>query len=681
MKNDTIDQFLLRKHRDYSSVESRKKVLSDTFRNNNDFYRQEKDFEIRCDADRNRIQRRTRAAENNMDKALSLYEKYCPQIDDVFYPAEDYAEIAAAPLYGYDDLEKAYDLMLGASYWILDELHRCGKIPQAILLFENDPDVDPEAVICSDVSYSYETVSGILHILKHRNDDCKGYRSRQDMKRIWMDELTARSRHHQSVPSRNRYEDLLKLIPQERKQKAVDLFRRKAEEAFVLYLKCRKGIARKQDKASMQVDRFLHRVKNNEVYQDGNKASPVMMSKEKFNRKCMNILEEYKGIQRFIDQYEDLGNEVRFLQNSMSRTLGEKADLIFNELDEESRNLLSQFQTEDPFAICFACLYLIDMDDDLPWMYFPCTSILSRAGMSLPWYGTEYDETTDLMHEWKEGDPVVQELPDLNQAAYLEKDSEDEESDYCIPVTLNQIIYELCGDRFPADTDHFGLLEKQLDQYNLNEKERLFVLTACIAMHAADHQIDYSPFFSDFLESFHQEKKTEESSQSMKEMIRDQKQELEALHATAHRLQKMYAEQCRKYQTLEKERDEDTQELAELREIFFTMNNGSEKEESSGIHLPYEVRQITTVFGGHPTWQKEIVKQLHGNIRFIDTNKGYDEHIIRNSECIWLQTNAMSHSDFYKIVNAARTHHIPFHYFQYASAMKCAQQVAEKDRG
>lgn len=42
---------------------------------------------------------------------------------------------------------------------------------------------------------------------------------------------------------------------------------------------------------------------------------------------------------------------------------------------------------------------------------------------------------------------------------------------------------------------------------------------------------------------------------------------------------------------------------------------------------------------------------------------------------------AISHSAYYKIMDTVRTHNIPVHYFSYASAEKCAEQLALFDVG
>ena len=53
--------------------------------------------------------------------------------------------------------------------------------------------------------------------------------------------------------------------------------------------------------------------------------------------------------------------------------------------------------------------------------------------------------------------------------------------------------------------------------------------------------------------------------------------------------------------------------------------------------------------------------------------------MIFHADVIWLQANAMSHGDYHKIMNAARTYGADAQYFSYASAEKCAEQLANYD--
>ncbi len=96
--------------------------------------------------------------------------------------------------------------------------------------------------------------------------------------------------------------------------------------------------------------------------------------------------------------------------------------------------------------------------------------------------------------------------------------------------------------------------------------------------------------------------------------------------------------------------------------------------------FPYEVVKDTVVFGGHETWLKAIRPMLTGNIRFVDKDMVFDSDIIRHADILWIQTNAISHKQYYRIIAAARQYQKPVRYFTYASAVKCAVQLMEEDR-
>lgn len=122
-------------------------------------------------------------------------------------------------------------------------------------------------------------------------------------------------------------------------------------------------------------------------------------------------------------------------------------------------------------------------------------------------------------------------------------------------------------------------------------------------------------------------------------------------------------------------------ELADLREIVFNRESIEEEQaapETADV-FPYEVQKDTLIFGGHDTWEKAIKPMLTGNVRFISKDLTFDTAIIRHVEVIWVQTNAISHTQYYRVVDTARQYKKPVRYFTNASAEKCAMQVVEND--
>ena len=168
-----------------------------------------------------------------------------------------------------------------------------------------------------------------------------------------------------------------------------------------------------------------------------------------------------------------------------------------------------------------------------------------------------------------------------------------------------------------------------------------------------------------------------------------QQEELDALKAENERLKRMAYEADRETRTLRREYEtllrtsqREHQEVAELREILFHQENQQEPEldeAEEAVALPYTVRHTTVVFGGHDSWARAIKPMLAGDIRFVDRGMLPEASLIRHAEMVWLQPNSISHAFFYKIIKNVRTYHIPFHYFKFASAEKCARQLAGVD--
>lgn len=83
------------------------------------------------------------------------------------------------------------------------------------------------------------------------------------------------------------------------------------------------------------------------------------------------------------------------------------------------------------------------------------------------------------------------------------------------------------------------------------------------------------------------------------------------------------------------------------------------------------------IFGGHPTWINGVKGWLV-NARFFNDGDLHSLDVIRNADEIWIQSNAISHSFYGKVLDAARVNKVPVQYFKYAGVLKCIEQVKFK---
>ena len=85
------------------------------------------------------------------------------------------------------------------------------------------------------------------------------------------------------------------------------------------------------------------------------------------------------------------------------------------------------------------------------------------------------------------------------------------------------------------------------------------------------------------------------------------------------------------------------------------------------------------VFGGHDSFLREIRQKLP-DITYVSTRLyNFDPNIIRNADVVWIQNNAISHPQYWRVVRISKIYGVQIRYFAYASAEKCAEMLAEWD--
>lgn len=129
------------------------------------------------------------------------------------------------------------------------------------------------------------------------------------------------------------------------------------------------------------------------------------------------------------------------------------------------------------------------------------------------------------------------------------------------------------------------------------------------------------------------------------------------------------------------EASSERQELIDLRELVFYQTSGQEPkpETSQRIHFPYQARQRTVVFGGSDNWLKAI-RPLLPDVNFVRRDISPNAELIRRADVIWVQTNYIAHSYYYKVAEIARNSDVPIRYFTCTNAVRCAERLASADR-
>ena len=402
-----------------------------------------------------------------------------------------------------------------------------------------------------------------------------------------------------------------------------------------------------------------------------------------------------------IDSFDEESSELAIEVNKMAfmshrLSIAPRAR-VERDYGAEIADAVSELSISDPFAICFALLYLLDTGSDLPWLYFPGIAVMECAGAMLPWANAEYDELDDP-HWAQYYDPEsgecpqpVKNPPELADWYRLDYHNNTSDPDAQYRTNLAQIVYEATGGIMPRDVHRYDDLLGHLRHFGVRAKKLQIPLLYCMLLlgegthRSEDWRMEFG-FPEPEPEKPQRPVENDEQETPGHELLMEQitalKRENEMLRRNAHDAERGGRELRKQYDELVRRAQREHQELSELREILFCRENDLEPEmedDASDVAFPYTVRRTTVIFGGHDTWTKAIRPMLAGDIRFIDRGMRPDANLIRHAGAVWIQTNSLSHANYYKIINIIRTHGITLHYFKYVSAEKCAVQLAVED--
>lgn len=680
----------------------------------------------RTDFDSNRIKRRIKAAAAYASRVREQVQDICPDIPDLFSIEEEWAHINSLPVTSYDTQEGEMYLVLAAAIWMLDHIKQNGKIREAIDILPNGEDILEEVYIPNiyDSVHQYEVIASMVYAIEHRNDDCvlpgqtrarRRGKAEDKLARCFTDFFTTADTHRQDVPSRQRFEALLQMIRREDIEQAVSGFEAAIFDWTRRYFRCRAVYCEKEKELSERRDQFIESMEETMkgfMFGPSRKPQDFPFAKkepprlpepmsapktglDKFLPDSSRLMDFRDRIERFEEESHELDTEANKLAFVSRRLCTDPYAKVERDYGAEVADAISGFSVADPYAMCFALLYLLDSGSDLPWLYYPGTVVVECAGAMLPWYGPEYDELDDEhWAQYYDPEEYVKSRPEKNPPELadwyrLDYRNNTSDIDFQTRVNLAQIVYEATGGIMPRDLHRYDDKLKLLRHYGVTGKKTQIPLLYCMTLlgegmfRSESRIIPYEPPEETDEESQAGDTDTERIDSGQSEQLAALKREIDRLKRAAYEAERESRELRKQHDALLQRTQREHQELSELREILFNRENELEaefSEETSDIALPYTVRRTTVVFGGHDTWSKAIRPLLAGDIRFVDRGMRPDADLIRHAGVVWIQPNSLSHANYYKIINTIRTHRIPLHYFKFVSAEKCAAQLALEDQ-
>lgn len=367
----------------------------------------------------------------------------------------------------------------------------------------------------------------------------------------------------------------------------------------------------------------------------------------------------------------------------------------------EIRQIMEGFTVDDPYETCFAFLCMVEAGSDLPWLYSPALAVLIAAASKLPWYmaapgipglyeichedgeADVNDESFDLATSWgpyekRAGLYELQYRPDIMPHPL------DPEGPYRA-VNMPQMVFGLTGLIMPRHVSISGKAAEALTRAGIPAAEipvweQYLHLVEEFQM---GRFLIENNLLAGMMENATENAEAEdlaalqEMSKRVQELERQLSQAKDALHTAEKAVKAGQAELTQAKAETSSER----QELIDLRELVFYQTSGQEPEQEAEqeIQFPYQVKRRTVVFGGSDNWLKAIRPLLPG-VNFVRRDISPNADLIRRADIVWVQTNYIAHSYYYKVAEIARNSDVPIRYFTCTNAARCAERLAAADR-
>lgn len=671
-------------------------------------------------------------AEAVHEKYADMYPRLC--VEDVFFDIN-----FLCTLFTHDILGGAYYFTYAMALWILDELFQRGKIGDAIrylpdYVYEDDVNMPS----FEDSCHNRKLIARMIYVIENR--DSKNIGKHDDG--IFVNEATLSFKGkrtyeltplYDEITDRERFNSIISMIPSTVIKRAVSRFEQKEWEFVEICLDI------VNDYRTEEVE-LLTEIKNDLLQQNKKKKehdskadildfknnnvlssliSPLSylksISEDSFVGEAADVITgslfATRNLVEKIEKYRKL-NECKMSLSYLSYS-NDMLDMMSEDgsLKKEHVEKLRAFHLQNPYETLFAFLYLLDSGSSLPWVYNQTQFILNTAKDQLPWAFAhitkrdwenepeDFDEDEEMEAdtvETEENDDDVSFEP-LDWIDEEEKLYQREYTDAClwcepdevdpkqfIKMNIAQILFENSDIVIPRNVsfnfDMAPLLEKS--GFNITES-KAFEKYCTLARSYENKETEERLMQQIEMESDTEDEECQEQSAGedlpqedislYKKEIERLKNEIKTLHQNRNEFQK-------KSEALSSENDELKTELSELREILHSESNRSvEHSPKEKISYPYNLTHRFVVYGGHPSWLKAI-KPLLNNIRFIDDTVVPNANLMKNADAVWVQSNSIGHSFYYKILDVTRTNEIPLEYFSFASAEKCAEQIIEYDK-
>ena len=641
---DAVDKLLEINHYDYSDSRTLKRLEQELYARTSGTVKNAKKAGSSKDytsskSTKKRSETLANYAQKVHDKYAERYPELC--IEDALFDINHVCSWDA-----YNILNEDYYITYAIALFMLDKLYQANRLIEAIkYLPEYEGDVEMPSF--EDSCHCRELIAKMVYVIENK-DKCGPFALDFKGKRTYSAVPV-----YDGITNRERFDSIMSMLPSGVVEQATSRFKEKSWEFFEACLDIKEHYREKEIPLLLEIK--ANAIKQNEKCKAmaSSNMSPLsqitdnlalLNSAATYSTNSLNSCKEYLLLKR-LDE----------MLNLLSLYDGVLDDLYKDGvLERESYDKFNAFSVKDPYEIFFGFLYLLDSGDSLPWLCNQTMFVLQSAKNQLPW---AFEDDGEIPANYM-GETECLYKQDYNDACLCDGPVASDTK-----MNLAQIVFESTKIVIPRNFSPMARLE--ISGFEEAEARMLEKYLALIRFANCKTQEE------------HLMRKAKLEVRIEKEDTSEYKREIERLKDEVTALHKDRNESRKKAEKLNQENDELKTVVKELREII--TKRKVEPVEQEQTEYPYELKHRFVVYGGHPTWRKAI-KPLLQNIRFIEDSVLPNSDLIRNSDAVWVQSNAIGHSFYYKILDVTRTHNIPLQYFSAASAEKCAEQIIEYDR-
>lgn len=680
------------------------------------------------------VKRRQKAILNTIPE---IYKRYAASDGEDSALGETWTDMNI-PFTSYSQLDTHSHILFAASMWVLEQIAYGENWREMYRYLPTDEHILDELCLHDvwDTEFDYDLIYSVEHVLRYRNgiETDSGDYDRV----VTSNTLAAGKVEHESF-ERSNYDALIALIPQEAIDIAVDHFREHFWQWVDRYFKHAAPFLQAETdydakihdtqlEYNRTIDELYDALGEVDKLRKKKKVSPLMMGNmpksalevatpstrmpmpfdlphlglgspgmpvsdaDRAAEEAFALGRKLDGLGRAVDSYIEKANDVHKSLRTYSSHITRIGRIMRDGLSrygEVKIEPMEPMRIEDPYELCFALLYLVESGDDIPWLYGACNGLMGEVVETLPWGIIEYDELDDDVWGEGENDECEPNLPkSITIPDWYERNYRMKGDDFDFPRNLAQILYEETGCILPRDLHLYDSKAKMLGKYGIKGKDAAAMLMLMTALgttrrsnKALNLKGDVSYLFDfDAEEGVKSHKKQEQPEEDADTL----KAEVKRLREALHEADRENRDAKKTIAGLKTATEREHRELADLREYVFNQESDAANEDvedaTNSENWPYEVRKNTMVFGGHATWAKGIKSILTGNIRFIDKDLVFDTEIVKHTDVIWIQPNAISHSMYWRVMDTARAYKKQVRYFAFASWAKCAEQVVGADQ-